>query len=184
LMVHPLVPSEGDDPRPWCDEDLGRLAALLGGAQESSWQLSGQARGSIYALRGRVQCRLTLTLDAPGWAASAELAGAVEVLQASVPPALGMAFDPGSADGELVMSGLHALPALAPVAYFDAICLQRLGGAGHVADAPCPVQRLADGLALEVRAVDCHDPGDPCMARATAVADYLGISAATPARLV
>ena len=178
VLAHPLVPTEGDDPRPWTEQDLERLADLLAATDEGSWQLTGQ-QGSMYALRGRVRCRLTLTFGLAEEPASVALAEAVDHSLHHC-PALAMAFDPASDDGELVMDGLHGLRRLAPAVFLDADAVQRLGGEKWVMSAPCPVREAAGGLLLEVRPLGCHELSDPCMARAHEVADHLGVSAATP----
>lgn len=184
VLARPLVPAEGDDPRPWVEQDLERLADLLAGTDEGSWQLTSGEHGSIYALRGRVQCRLTLTFGVAQERASTALAEAVSVTHSTVAPALGMAFDPASDDSELVMDGLHALRRLAPAVFLDAEAVRRLGGEEWVMSAPCPVREEPGGLLLDIRPLGCHDRSDPCMAGARRVADHLGVSAATPVTLL
>jgi hypothetical protein len=170
-----------EEPRPWSPGDWERLAALLGGDAEAAWEVSGAGAGSptVYASRGRVQCRLTVSiprLDAPLNALSELVLRVAAVL----PVGLGMAFDPNGPDAELVFSGLQGLGWLAPVTYLDAVSVERLGGIDHVLGAPCPTARLATGVILDVRPLEAADPEQ----RPMRVSDYLGISPEAPVRLL
>ena len=173
----------GAAPRPWVRGDSARLASLLGGDTEASWELAGELTGG-YALRGRRQSRLTLTVGSATSEPTQMLSEAVTISGREVPVGLAMAFDPRSDDAELLFAGLHALGRLAPVTYLDAISIARLGGTDHVARAPCPVTRVDAGMILDVRPLDCHDPAAPCMIRAAAVADHLAVSPDAPISLL
>jgi hypothetical protein len=174
----------GAEPRAWAPEDTERLAALLGGDTEGSWELAAEEAGGAYALRGRAQSRLTLAFRRPATEPPPLLSEAVRIVGRELPVGLAMAFDPASDDAELIFAGIHALGRLAPVTYLDAISIDLLGGGDHVARAPCPVTRVGAGMVLAVRSLDCHDAAAPCMVQAEAVAAYLSLAPDSPVSLL